>query len=266
MRWFKKLSWAKIGEEYIETSLKYLFLILEMALGLYIAAVIFIIKFDSYDPRLVLVMSGLIAFFVLEKIKIIVVKKYFQSETSTIPTVNVEKADEDLYVRVLMWANEKQETGFTWDNLTSYFSLTPLQESWVRRIFLTTNDQDRKFFEHLRNDDSVTPNQHYYSLNEKGMTAAINYKGLAHAEKNSSSAIWFAGLSILLTAVGIFFQIKQTRLTEIQAIPEQINQARAKQSAIEFCKENTGALAPNQYYLDGSGRSPTCSELLELYK
>ncbi|MEK7173710.1 MAG: hypothetical protein AAB710_01350, partial [Patescibacteria group bacterium] len=84
---------------------------------------------------------------------------------------------------------------------------------------------DRKFFAHLRTDDSVNPNQYYYSLNEKGITAAINYKSLAHAEKTSSLAIWFAVFSILLTAIGIFFQIKQTRLTEIQAIPEQINQA-----------------------------------------
>lgn len=177
-----------------------------------------------------------------------------------------KKANEDLYILVLLWAHEKQETGFTWEELKSHFTLNSSQESWIRKIFLTTSDQDRKFFEHLKNDNSVTPNQHYYSLNEKGITAAVNYKSLAHAEKTSSLAIWFAGLSILLTAVGIFFQIKQTRLTEIQAIPEQINQARSKQSALEFCRQNPDDSNSGLYLLDGSGKMATCLEVLKIYK
>ncbi|MFA6502947.1 MAG: hypothetical protein WCT45_01665 [Candidatus Paceibacterota bacterium] len=177
-----------------------------------------------------------------------------------------KKAGEDLYIRVLLWAHEKQETGFTWESLKSNFSLDALQESWIRKIFLTTNDQDRKFFEHLRNDDSVTPNRHYYSLNEKGITAAINYKSLAHAEKTSNLAIWFAVFSILLTAIGIFFQIKQTKLTEIQAIPEQINQARSKQSALEFCKQNPKDPNSGLYFLDDSGKMATCPEVLRAYQ
>lgn len=177
-----------------------------------------------------------------------------------------KKPKEDLYIRVLLWAHGKQETGFTWKDLEKNFSLDSLQESWVRNIFLTTNDQDRKFFEHLRNDALVTPNQHYYSLNEKGITAAINYKNLAHAEQTGSLAIWFAGFSILLTAVGIFFQIKQTRLNEIQAIPEQINQARSKQSALEFCKGNLEDPNSGLYFLDGSGKMATCGQVLKVYK
>jgi len=177
-----------------------------------------------------------------------------------------KKAEEDLYIRVLLWAHEKQETGFTWEELKTYFVLNVAQESWLRQIFLTSNDQDRKFFEHLRNDDTVTPNQHYYSLNEKGMTAAINYKSLAHAEKTSSLALWFAGLSIFLTAIGLFFSVKQTRLAEIQTIPEQINQARSKQNAIEFCKQNPNDPNSGVYLLDGSGKMASCSEILKIYK
>lgn len=177
-----------------------------------------------------------------------------------------KKANEDLYILVLLWAHEKQETGFTWEELKKHFTLNSSQESWVRKIFLTVSDQDRKFFEHLRNDETVTPNQHYYSLNEKGITAAINYKGLAHAEMTSSLAIWFAWLSILLTAVGIFFSIKQTQLTEIQTIPEQINQARSKQNALEFCKQIPDDLNSGLYLLDGSGKMATCPEVLKVYK
>lgn len=133
------------------------------------------------------------------------VKKWFTDKD--------KKADEDLYIRVLLWAHEKQETGFTWENLKEHFSLDSSQESWVRKIFLTTSDQDRKFLEHLRNDETVTPNQQYYSLNEKGITAAINYKSLAHAEKTSNLAIRFAGISVLIAVIGSGFQILSTMLT-----------------------------------------------------
>lgn len=184
------------------------------------------------------------------------VKKWFENRN--------KKADEDLYIRVLLWAHEKQETGFTWQELNTSFTLNYLQESWVRNIFLTTSDKDRKFFEHFRNDDTVTPNQHYYSLNEKGITAAINYKNLAHAEKSSSLALWFAGFSIFLTATGLLLQYRQNTLTEIQSIPEQISQARARNSAIEFCKSNPDALDSGLYYLDGSGRNAPCSKVLQM--
>ena len=151
------------------------------------------------------------------------------------------KTKEDLYIKVLLWAHDKQETGFAWNEMKNNFRLDDLQEHWIKKIFLTTSDSDRKFFEHLRNDDSATPNVHYYSLNEKGIMAAINYKGLEHAEKNSERALWFAGLSIFLTAIGLFFAMKQTNLTEIQSTSERINQARSIQSAIEFCKQNPGS-------------------------
>jgi len=129
---------------------------------------------------------------------------------------------------------------------------------------LTTSDTDRKLFEHLRNDETVTPNAHYYSLNEKGITAAINYKGLQHAEKSSERALWFASLSIFLTAIGLFFAIKQTNLTEIQSTSERINQARGVQSAIEFCKQNPGAQDSGLYEIS-SGKSAPCDQVIRNY-
>ncbi|PIR46873.1 MAG: hypothetical protein COV07_02000 [Candidatus Vogelbacteria bacterium CG10_big_fil_rev_8_21_14_0_10_45_14] len=176
------------------------------------------------------------------------------------------KSLEDLYIRVLLWAFQRQEAGFTWKELIDNFQLNSLQEIWVRKIFLTVSDHDRKFFEHLRTGDATTFSTEHYSLNEKGVTAALNYKSLAHAEKTSSSAITIATISMLLTFAGIFFQIKQTRLTEVQVIPEQINQARFRQFALEYCRENTEAQDSGMYYLDGSGKMATCSELLKMYR
>lgn len=174
---------------------------------------------------------------------------------------NKKKAKEDLYIRILLWAHERQETGFTIEEIRPTFSLSQQEDTWVRKIFLTTSDQDRKFFEHIRNDDTALPNKHLCSLNEKGITAAINYKALAHAESGSQRALWFAGCSIFLTALGLFFQWQQTRLTEIQTIPEQISQARAKQSALDYCKQNPNDTYSGLYLLDGSSRIATCANL-----
>lgn len=185
------------------------------------------------------------------------IKKWFIDE---------KKADEDLYIRILLWAHERQETGFTFDEIRPTFNLSQDEDTWVRKIFLTISDQDRKFFEHIRNDETVAPNRHIYSLNEKGIMAAINYKSLAHAEKSSQRALWLAAFSILLTALGIFLQWRQTRLAEIQAIPEQINQARAKQNALDFCKQNPTDQNSGLYLLNGSGKIASCLEVLKTYK
>lgn len=82
---------------------------------------------------------------------------------------------EDLYIRVLLWAHDKQESGFSWEEMKKHFCLNDSQESWVRKIFLTASDTDRKFFEILKNDESSVPNVYYYALNEKGLTAAVDY-------------------------------------------------------------------------------------------
>ena len=170
-----------------------------------------------------------------------------------------------LYIKILLWANNKQESGFTWDEMKNNFKLDSSQENWIRKIFLTASDSDRKFFEHLKNDDSVIPNVHYYSLNEKGIMAAINYRGLEHAEKNSEHALWFAGLSIFLTAAGLFFTIKQTNLTEIQSISERINQAGSIKSAIEFCEQNPGAQESGLFGVS-SGKPASCDQVIKIYK
>lgn len=175
-----------------------------------------------------------------------------------------DKKKEDLYIKILLWAHDKQESGFSWEEMKSNFALNSEQEHWVRNIFLTTSDGDRKFFEHLKNDDSVTPNIHYYSLNEKGITAAINYKGLEHAEKSSLQALWFASISLFLTAIGLFFTIKQTNLAETQGISERINQARSVQSAIEFCKQNPDSQDSGLYEIS-TGKSAPCTQVMRNY-
>lgn len=98
------------------------------------------------------------------------------------------KKQKDKYTKILLWAYKKQETGFTWGELKQECSLSDSEESWVKKIFNTTDDRDRKFVEHFRNDDSVEPNVHYYSLNEKGISAALD----AIRERQSRIINWWA--------------------------------------------------------------------------
>lgn len=159
------------------------------------------------------------------------------------PQTKDKKPDEDLYTRVLLWAHKKQESGFTWQEMQEKFKLTGPQESWVRKIFLTADGNDRKFFEHLRNDDTVEPNQHYYSLNEKGITAAINYKNLSHAEKGSRWALWFAGLSIFLTAVGLWFTHQSLQLVTLPQVDYYLQLKEGDENGTyEFGMENNGVV------------------------
>ncbi len=144
----------------------------------------------------------------------------------------MEKED-NIYIKVLLWAYGKQQNGFTWEELRCKFNLNDLQEKWIKKIFLTADDRDRKFFEHFRNDESVTPNVHYYSLNEKGMSAAINYKELKRAEENSKHANWFAGLAVFMAIVTLIV----TTYFQRQTINLQIESNNSANRALEIYTE-----------------------------
>ncbi len=55
------------------------------------------------------------------------------------------KDKNNIYIRILLWAYEKQEAGFTWEELEKEFQLSDLQEGWVKKIFFTASYTDRKF-------------------------------------------------------------------------------------------------------------------------
>lgn len=110
---------------------------------------------------------------------------------------------QDKYTQILLWAYRKQEKGFTWDELTQEFGLSGLEENWVKKIFKTVDDSDRKFFEHYRNDENVTSNVHYYSLNEKGILAALSYLEWQQTKKSSFRANIFSGVAVLIGVVAL---------------------------------------------------------------
>ncbi len=176
-----------------------------------------------------------------------------------------EKIKEDLYIRILLWAHKRQESGFTIEEIGPTFSLSQEEDMWVRKIFLTTSDNDRKFFEHLRNDDSVEPNKHIYSLNEKGLSFATNYLALKQSEKSSRVAQNFASISLIIASVGLIYQVRQTSLAELQGIGARVEQARSIQGAREFCRGNPEA-ADSGLFEISTGKSASCVQIIRQYE
>ena len=112
-----------------------------------------------------------------------------------------DRKKEDLYTKILLWAHNKQESGFTWEEMKQNFG-----------------------------------------LNSK----------------------WFASISLFLTAIGLFFTIKQTNLAETQGISERIIQARSVQSAVEFCKQNPDSQVSGLYEIS-TGKSASCAQVIRNY-
>lgn len=140
---------------------------------------------------------------------------------------------EDKYTKVLLWAYAKQETGFTWEELKQSCSLSDSEERWVKKIFNTTNDADRKFVEHFRNDDNVAPNVHYYSLNEKGIAAALAALKAKRSDITNLIAISVSVISLLTAAISLGVAIWTGALTR-DAVQ------LATQPQIDFYLQSTG--------------------------
>ncbi|MBS3904202.1 MAG: hypothetical protein KGZ39_02625 [Simkania sp.] len=115
----------------------------------------------------------------------------------------------NLYIEILKWAFEKGVEGFMWEELVSDFNLDPVKSTWVNKIFLTTSDNDRKFFEHYKYNEK--DNKHIYALNEKGISAYIDYQKLEEAreggEKAMNIAIWSICIAIASSVTQILAQI-----------------------------------------------------------
>jgi hypothetical protein len=57
--------------------------------------------------------------------------------------------EEGLYLKILVWAYKRQESGFTWGNLEKEFSLTLKQKEWVQKIFRSNTPQSENLIDHL---------------------------------------------------------------------------------------------------------------------
>lgn len=122
--------------------------------------------------------------------------------------LDLENTGKTLYIRILIWAYNKKERGFTWEELKETFKLNYDQERWVIKIFRSNMPASENLIDHLTyyNDK----NEHLYVITAKGTSAAIDYLNLKEAEKSSKRAEIIA---IIAIAIGIIVGLAQILVT-----------------------------------------------------
>ncbi len=115
------------------------------------------------------------------------------------------KTENTLYIKILVWAYNRQEAGFSWNDLTEEFDLTKDQEQWVQNIFRSNMSASENLIDHLSyNQDK---NSHLFVITSKGTSAAIEYLNLKEAEKTGRRAEKIAIAAIVIGVLSVVAQI-----------------------------------------------------------
>ena len=115
------------------------------------------------------------------------------------------KTNESLYIKILVWAYEQQEAGFTWKDLTEQFKLSTEQEQWVQKIFRSNMPASENLVNHIY--DSSSDDVHKLVITAKGTSVAIDYLNLKETEKSSRRAEKIALVAIITGIVVGLIQI-----------------------------------------------------------
>ena len=119
------------------------------------------------------------------------------------------KTEESLYIKILIWTYERQESGFMWDELEKEFELIDEQMRWVQKIFRSNMLAAENLMDNIYNSKT---DQHKYFITAKGTSAAVDYLNLKEAKKSSSRAEIIALVAITIGVIvgiaQIFVQMK----------------------------------------------------------
>src|SRR3989344_2060771 len=113
------------------------------------------------------------------------------------------KTEDSLYTKILLWAYDKGDKGFSWEDLEKEFSLTPLQKSWFLKIFCGKKSSDDNLFENL---DPIEGAGYPLVIASAGISAVINYRHLREVEESGGRAERIACVAI---TVGIIVGVLQ---------------------------------------------------------
>ncbi len=109
------------------------------------------------------------------------------------------KIEETLYIKILVWAYNRQESGFAWGDLKTEFNLTSEQEQWVQKIFRSNMPATDNLFDHPSYNNET--NSHLFVITAKGTSAAIDYLNLKEAEKTGRRAERIAIVAIIIGVI-----------------------------------------------------------------
>jgi hypothetical protein len=122
----------------------------------------------------------------------------------------MEKSEESLYIKVLVWAYNKKQNSFKMDDLYNELKITkPNEKQWITGTFLNGPANSYPLFSHYQNSSDET----FYLLSDKGMSAAIGYLSLEESKFTSRRAeyiaLWALGVTSLVGVIQIVIAIKK---------------------------------------------------------
>lgn len=113
------------------------------------------------------------------------------------------KTENTLYIRILIWAYNKQESGFLEKDLFQEFDLNSEQIKWYLKVFRS----NLPISENLVGSLDYADNKHTMALTAKGTSEAIAYLGLEEARKSGVRAERIAKWAIVIGIVVGLVQI-----------------------------------------------------------
>ncbi|MBU4511700.1 hypothetical protein KKD19_00440 [Patescibacteria group bacterium] len=112
-----------------------------------------------------------------------------------------KKSNKKLYIRILLWAYKKGQSGFTQPELFEAFRLDskPKLKIWVTKVFFRSNDNDRGPIDILELKEDGNTN--LYTLTDKGMSATVDYLELRQARRGGYIA---TGIGVAAVVIAIW--------------------------------------------------------------
>lgn len=109
------------------------------------------------------------------------------------------KIENGLYIKILIWVYQRQDAGFSWEDLKKEFELNPVQEQWVLKVFRSQMPSSENLIDFL--DDNKDGGEQLFVITAKGTSAAVDYLNLKEAEKSSKRAEKIAKVAIVIGIV-----------------------------------------------------------------
>lgn len=115
------------------------------------------------------------------------------------------KTQESIYIKILIWAYDRQESGFTWGDLQKEFELTKDQEQWIQKVFRSNMSASENLIDHLSYDQGK--DIHKFVITAKGTSAAIEYLNLQEAKSSGRRAETISWIAITIGVIVGIVQI-----------------------------------------------------------
>lgn len=107
------------------------------------------------------------------------------------------KTEDSLYIKILLWAYKKQESGFTQQEMFDDIKIAENKKMWILNMFFSSAQGERPLIGHQISKEG----KDYYSLTEKGMAASIDYMELKEAQAGGERATKIAIISIMIGVI-----------------------------------------------------------------